>query len=199
LIEFVTSAAAPPQFPREGLPEVAFLGRSNVGKSSLVNALTGVRGLARVSSTPGRTRLLNFFRVDSALMLVDLPGYGYAKVPEKMRVSWENLIRAYLERREELAMCVLLVDARHDPMAPDLVLQSYLEQAGLPYVVAATKTDKLGNSERARRAKALAASEFRTARAVHMVSADTRYGIDALWREIREGAAMHRAARTGRS
>ncbi len=197
VIEFVTSAAAPAQFPREGLPEVAFVGRSNVGKSSLVNALTGVRGLARVSGTPGRTRLLNFFRVDRDLMLVDLPGYGYAKVPASMRVSWETLVRSYLEARPELALCVLLVDARHEPMEADMLLQSYLETSNLPHVVAATKTDKLGKGERARTAKALAGSIGRSARAVRMVSAQTRDGVDALWREIRDAAAAHRAEMRG--
>ena len=122
---FAGSAASPQQFPKDGLPEVAFLGRSNVGKSSLLNALVGRTGLARVSSTPGRTRIVNFFRVAEALYLADLPGYGYARVPEPMRRSWERLAVSYLVGRTPLAACVFLVDVRHEPSDGDQTLRAF--------------------------------------------------------------------------
>src|SRR5579864_3525729 len=109
--EFVTSSASPDQFPADGLPEVAFLGRSNVGKSSLINALVGRSGLAFTSSTPGRTQTINFYRIDGKLNFVDLPGYGYARVPREVTAQWKGLIESYLLNREPLALCVLILDA----------------------------------------------------------------------------------------
>jgi GTP-binding protein len=196
-VSFAGSAGSPDQFPRDGLPEVAFLGRSNVGKSSLLNALVGVRGLARVSSQPGRTRLVNFFRVGNDFYFADLPGYGYARVPETMRRSWETLVTSYLERRAPLALGVFLVDARHEPMEGDLILRRYLDQSRLPYVVAATKSDKLSRDGARRRAAALR-SAFVRASEVVAVSAETGEGLDALWRTIRAavaGLASRREAR----
>jgi GTP-binding protein len=184
-VTFAGSAASPEQFPRDGLPEVAFLGRSNVGKSSLLNALAGQRALARVSATPGRTRLLNFFRVDDEMYLADLPGYGYARVPEAMRLGWERLVSSYLLDRGPLALCVFLVDARHEPTEGDLTLKRFLDAHGLPYVVAATKADKLGRSQVAQRQRALAAELGHGPLAVTAVSATTRAGVDELWRAIR--------------
>lgn len=211
---FAGSAASPEQFPRDGLPEVAFLGRSNVGKSSLLNVLAGVRNLAKVSSAPGRTRLVNFFRVSGVvksrearrrttpgvrrdarashptgpneLYLADLPGYGYAKVPEAMRRGWEHLVASYLVGRGALALCVFLVDARHEPTEGDESLRAYLDHHGLPYVVAATKADKLGPGERVRRREALLEGLGRRALGVVMASARTREGVDVLWRTIRD-------------
>jgi GTP-binding protein len=196
-VSFQGSAASAAQFPKEGLPEVAFLGRSNVGKSSLLNALCGSKGLARVSSQPGRTQLLNFFHVSGGasadeareLLLVDLPGYGYAKVPETLRRSWEKLIASYLTKREALALCVFLVDARHEPMEGDHALRAFLEHHGRPYVLVATKADKLGRGERQRRLLALRAGFGAGACAVTTVSAVTRDGIPDLWHTIRRAAA----------
>jgi GTP-binding protein len=191
-VTFAGSAASAAQFPRDGLPEVAFLGRSNVGKSSLLNALAGTRNLARVSSTPGRTRLVNFFRVgtletkvDDALYLVDLPGYGYARVPEAMRKEWETLVSGYLGGREALALCVFLVDLRHDPSEGDETLRTYLDHYRLPYVVAATKSDKLGRGEANRRRDALSRGIGRNAVGVVAVSAEDGTGIEQLWKTIR--------------
>jgi GTP-binding protein len=196
-VAFALSAASPAQFPQDGLPEVAFLGRSNVGKSSLLNALAGTKGLARVSGQPGRTQLINFFRVSGGafpgeareLYLVDLPGYGYARVAESVRLSWEKLVSAYLTGRDSLRVCVVLVDARHEPMEGDLTLRTFLEHGGVPYVVAATKADKLGKSERQRRLRALRQGMGAGAQAVTTVSAVTRDGVDDLWRTIRTAAA----------
>jgi GTP-binding protein len=197
-VTFAGSAASPDQFPLDGLPEVAFLGRSNVGKSSLLNALAGRRDIARVSSTPGRTRLVNFFRVDDEMYLADLPGYGYARVPEAVRRSWERLVTSYLIGRASLALCVFLVDARHDPMPGDETLRAYLEHHGLPYVLAATKVDKIGRSEEARRRRELASGLGRKARDVVAVSATEGRGIDELWKAIRAAAqAASRSERNG--
>jgi GTP-binding protein len=193
-VVFAGSAARPEQFPTDGLPEVAFLGRSNVGKSSLLNALCGVRGLARVSSTPGRTRLVNFFRVGDELYLADLPGYGYARVSQAERRGYERMVRAYMEGRTTLALGVFLVDSRHEPGANDATLRGYLEALRLPFVVAATKIDKLGRAEGLRRVAALKAGIGRGALDVVATSATTKAGIDALWNVIRAAARGRREA-----
>jgi GTP-binding protein len=186
---FTASAGSAEQFPRDGLPEVAFLGRSNVGKSSLLNALAGVHNLARVSSSPGRTRTVNFFRVGNELYLADLPGYGYAEVPKAMREGWERLVTSYLVDREPLCLAVFLVDVRHEPMEGDLVLHRFLQQQGLPYVVAATKADKLGRGALNLRIRALRQSVGAGAVAVLAVSGVTKAGVPELWRAIRDAAA----------
>ena len=196
---FAGSAASPDQFPRDGLPEVAFLGRSNVGKSSLLNALAGVRGLARVSSDPGRTRLVNFFRVSGAerpggagrgdLYLVDLPGYGYVKASRDVRDSFERIAVSYLADREPLRLCVFIVDARHDPSDRDQVLRAWLEEHALPYLVAVNKVDALSRGEANRRVAALGRGTLGGAQAVLGVSAERGTGIEDLWNAIR-GAAF---------
>jgi GTP-binding protein len=198
-VTFAGSAASPAQFPRDGLPEVAFLGRSNVGKSSLLNALAGVRGLARVSSDPGRTRIVNFFRVGGAekpggggrgdLYLVDLPGYGYAKAPREVRESFERLAVSYLAGRPPLRLCVFIVDARHDTTEGDDILRGFLAGHGLPWVVAANKTDALGRGEVKRRVEALSRGVGRDSNGVLPVSAERGTGIEDLWNAIR-GAAF---------
>lgn len=145
--EFVTSAVLPEQWPPGDLPEVAFLGRSNVGKSSLINKLTGQRGMAFTSSTPGRTQLINFYRVDEKLHLVDLPGYGYAKVPVSEKNKWQVFVEKYIEGRENLKLAVLILDSRRGWMEMDLGLRDWLVAHGKPYLVVATKTDKLNRKE----------------------------------------------------
>ena len=189
---FAGSAVSPSQFPRDGLPEVAFLGRSNVGKSSLLNALAGTRNLARVSARPGRTQMVNFFRVDDEMYLADLPGYGYARVPESVRQGFEGLVTSYLVGRKPLALCVFLVDARHEAMESDEVLRAFLDREGLPYVVAATKADKLGRGDLGRRTTALRTGLARSARDVVAVSAETKLGVDALWRTVRTAVSEKR-------
>jgi len=188
---FVVSATTPDQFPKDGLPEIAFLGRSNVGKSSLLNALASTKNLARVSSTPGRTRWVNFFRYGNDLYLADLPGYGYARVPEAVRVSWERLVTSYLVDRAPLALCLFLVDVRHDPTDGDATLREFLEQNGLRYAIVATKSDKLGRGELARRVSALQKGLGARAQDVVAVSAETGAGTDPLWRLIRSAAVHH--------
>ncbi|HEY4360830.1 MAG TPA: ribosome biogenesis GTP-binding protein YihA/YsxC [Bryobacteraceae bacterium] len=139
----IISAARPEQFPPEAEPEIAFLGRSNVGKSSLLNALVGAEGAARISSRPGCTQLINFYQVDGGYRFVDLPGYGFAKVPKAITEQWKGLIDRYLLDRGALKLAVLLVDARRGWMEHDKELRDWLEAHGRPYVVAVTKMDKL--------------------------------------------------------
>jgi len=145
--EFIVSAGSVNQFPRDRLPEVAFLGRSNVGKSSLINALTGQKGLAFTSNTPGRTQTINFYRIDGAFYFVDLPGYGYARAPLRVTLEWKKLIERYLETRGTLSLSCLVLDPRRGWMENDLQLKRWLEDRGKPYLVVATKIDKLNQSE----------------------------------------------------
>ncbi len=153
--EFVTSAARPDQFPVESLPEIAFLGRSNVGKSSLLNCLTGQQGLAFTSAKPGCTQLINFYRVGGQFHFVDLPGYGYARVPKKVAFQWKQLIEQYLLHRNSLKLCFLILDARRGWMDKDLELKEWLEFHNRRYLVIATKTDKLRNQNEHRQADAI--------------------------------------------
>ena len=153
--EFVVSAGKPEMFPADRLPEIAFLGRSNVGKSSLLNALTGQRKLAFTSNTPGRTQTINFYRVDGTFYFVDFPGYGYARVPQAFLAEWKKLIEAYLENRETLRLSCLILDARRGWMDKDLDLKRWLDNQGRPYLVVATKVDKLNQSELQRGLRAI--------------------------------------------
>ena len=146
--EFITSAVKREQYPETGLPEIAFVGRSNVGKSSIINALTNRRKLAKVSQTPGKTRLINFFLINNnEAHLVDLPGYGYAKVSKSEKSSWGNTIETYLNNRNELKRVVLLVDSRHKPTADDIQMHEWIKFYGYDEVIIATKSDKLSNNE----------------------------------------------------
>ncbi len=147
--EFLRSAVAVDQYPRQRFPEVAFAGRSNVGKSSLINTLLLRRGLAKTSATPGKTQAINFFVINQRFMLVDLPGYGYAKVPHQVQASWKKMVETYLRHRELLRAVVQIVDLRHPPTAQDQQLREWLLQAGVAVVTVATKADKLKRSQRA--------------------------------------------------
>ena len=144
---FILSATSPAQFPNLRLPEFAFLGRSNVGKSSLLNVLAGVKKLAKVSAQPGRTQAINFFTISESVTFADLPGYGFAKVPANVKQSWQSLIEAYLVHREQLALCFILLDARRGWMDKDLELRDWLIHHDRPFLVIATKIDKLNQSE----------------------------------------------------
>ncbi|ABO51068.1 small GTP-binding protein [Desulforamulus reducens MI-1] len=146
--EFVTSAVNPGGYPPGNLPEVAFVGRSNVGKSSLINKVVNRKGLAKTSSTPGRTQLINFFNINNdQFLMVDLPGYGYAKVPTDVRIKWGKMIEGYLKERECLKGVVLLIDSRHTPTAQDKQMYEWLQYYHVPTVVVATKVDKLSNNQ----------------------------------------------------
>ena len=180
--EFLLSAALPAQFPAETLPEVAFLGRSNVGKSTLLNCLTGRPGLAFSSSTPGRTQAVNFFRYGEKLILVDLPGYGYARAPKDLARMWGKTTDAYLEQRKILKLCVFLLDARRGWMEPDLQLKQWLEHFERPYVVVATKVDKLNQKERFASQKAI--QEHYSGEDLIWFSAVNGQGVKELWQAI---------------
>ena len=153
--EFVVSSGQPGSFPSGSLPEIAFLGRSNVGKSSLINALTGYKKLAFTSNTPGRTQTINFYRVDEKFFLVDLPGYGYARVPKGFTDQWKKLIDSYLSNRESLVLSCLIIDTRRGWMEKDLDLKRWLDHYCRPYLVVATKTDKLNQAEQERGLRAI--------------------------------------------
>jgi len=145
--EFVLGVAALRQLPKDGVREIAFLGRSNVGKSSLINKLCGRKSLARSSSDPGKTREMNYYLINKKFYFVDLPGYGYAKVPEQVRSSWGKLIEQYLKGRDHLSLVVQLVDARHEPTELDMMMVGWLEYYNIPFLVALTKADKLPTSK----------------------------------------------------
>jgi GTP-binding protein len=144
---FVKSAKQPDDFPHDNRPEVAFCGRSNVGKSSLLNALTNTKGLARTSSTPGRTQTINFFLIDERLYFVDLPGYGYAKAPKQERDNWGLMIERYLRDRGTLKLALLLVDSRIPPTDSDKLMKQWLDHYEIPNAVVFTKADKLSRSQ----------------------------------------------------
>src|SRR5271166_4126173 len=180
---FVAGAIQASALPRDNLPEIAFAGRSNVGKSSLLNALTGRRALARTSNTPGRTRQINFFDLDARLILVDLPGYGYAEAPKIEIKRWTDLLRRYLLIRATLRRVCLLIDSRHGIKDADYPLMLMLDEAGVSYQVVLTKTDKLGPSELAliaERTRVQMASHAAAHPEIHLTSALEHQGIAAL-------------------
>ena len=180
---FVAGASTAVALPDDTLPEIAFAGRSNVGKSSLVNALTGRRTLARTSNTPGRTRQINFFDLDARLMLVDLPGYGYAEAPKIEVRRWTALLRRYLQTRTALRRVCLLIDSRHGIKDADYPMMLMLDDAGVSYQIVLTKTDKLGAGELAliaERTRAEMAAHAAAHPEIHLTSALKRRGIGAL-------------------
>lgn len=182
--DFIKSAAKPKDYPPPGLPEVAFVGRSNVGKSSLINVLAGRKGLVRTSSTPGRTQLINFFDINSILTLVDLPGYGYAKAPPEVRKQWGPMIEAYLASRESLKAVVLILDIRREPSDGDLQMLRWLELYNIPPILVVTKCDKLSKNELAKQ-KVLIANAIKRDRDMLLpFSALSKEGRDGIWTEI---------------
>ncbi|MEJ5364139.1 MAG: ribosome biogenesis GTP-binding protein YihA/YsxC [Desulfosoma sp.] len=187
---FVTSAVAPEGYPREDLPEVAFAGRSNVGKSSLINAILGRKKLVRTSATPGRTQTLNFFRINDAFFFVDLPGYGYAKVPQKVRDQWGPMVEKYLTSRSQLVGLVHIMDLRHPPTPDDVQLWNWLHTAGIPAVPVLTKADKVPRGRRQAQLHAAARILGVDPAAILVFSAVTREGVDALWRKILSWISM---------
>lgn len=153
--EIVMSAVSQEQYPKDKLPEIAVAGRSNVGKSSFINSLLSRKGLARTSSKPGKTRTINFFLIDDKFYLVDVPGYGYAKVSKQERNKWGKMMDEYFTQRENLRLTVLLVDSRHDPSELDIQMYEFLKHYGVPTLVVATKCDKIKPSKRPRHLKAI--------------------------------------------
>lgn len=146
-VQFIKSATHRSDYPKLPLPQIAFSGRSNVGKSSLINSLLGKKGLARTSATPGRTQLINFFNVDGRWIFVDLPGYGFAKVPRKIRDSWGLMVEEFLREGNDLKLTVTIVDARRKPTVPDLMMKKWLDEFDIPCQIVANKADKLSSNQ----------------------------------------------------
>jgi len=180
--EFVKSAFNKGHWISDHLPEIAFLGRSNVGKSSLINSLLQRKGLARTSNTPGRTQSINYFLINENLYFVDLPGYGYAKVSKSMRRDWGEMAEEYLSESNQLRLCVQLVDARHKPTTLDMQLNEWLVYNEKPYIIVATKADKL-SSNQLQKSLAQINNELSGAKVI-AYSSQTGKGRDALWNEI---------------
>ena len=180
--EFVKSAFNRAHWVTDGRPEIAFLGRSNVGKSSLINSLLGRRGLARTSNTPGRTQSINFFVINASFYFADLPGYGYARVSKTMRADWGKMAEEYLAEREELALCVQLVDARHEPSKLDKQLNEWLHHYEKPHIVVATKSDKLSRNELQKTLKVIRQTFDESC--VLAYSSETAAGRDDVWSRI---------------
>lgn len=189
---FVKSATQPSNYPEGLLPEVAFAGRSNVGKSSLINVLVNRRALVRTSSTPGRTQLLNFFDVNGTFSLVDLPGYGFAQVPLTVKKNWGPMVRTYLERRANLKAVVVLFDVRRVPREEDLQLLDWLEEFGIPTIPVVTKIDKISRGERARQLKPILETTGLPREAFTLFSASSREGREAVWERIDAALGLNR-------
>jgi GTP-binding protein len=183
--EFVLSAKEPAHYPPAGLPEIAFAGRSNVGKSSLINTLLNRKKLARTSNTPGRTQEINFFLVNERFAFIDLPGYGYAKVPEAIRKQWGPMVETYLRERDTLRLVVVILDVRRDPSGEDLQLMEWLQCYRIRFLVCLTKTDKVSNNQLSERRRRIGmALELPPVPAPIAFSAKTGEGKELLWREI---------------
>lgn len=182
--EFVKGAAGPQGYPEGELPEIAFVGRSNVGKSTLINVLVQRRGLVRTSSTPGRTQMLNFFEVNRTFMLVDLPGFGFAKVPVSVKKAWNAMARTYLEQRANLQGVVLLFDIRREPGEEELLLLDWLEELNIPTIPVITKVDKVSKNRRRGQIRPILEATGLPADAFSFFSALTREGRDDVLQRI---------------
>ncbi|MCP3175697.1 MAG: ribosome biogenesis GTP-binding protein YihA/YsxC [Desulfuromonadales bacterium] len=190
--EFVKSATRPDNYPTSDLPEVAFAGRSNVGKSSLINVLVNRKALVRTSSTPGRTQLLNFFDINGTFSLVDLPGYGFAKVPLAVKKDWGPMVRTFLERRHNLRAVVILFDIRRVPREEDLQLLDWLEEYQIPTIPVLTKVDKVSRGQREKQIKPILAATGLPRDAFSLFSALNREGRDEVWERIEAALAQER-------
>lgn len=182
--EFVKSATKPTEYPSELLPEIAFVGRSNVGKSSLINVVANRKSLVRTSSTPGRTQLINFFNINDILTLVDLPGYGFAKAPPELRKQWRPMIETYLSSRVNLKAVVLILDIRRTPSDGDLGMLDWLSAYHIHPIIVLTKCDKLSKLERAKQTASIASVINRDKAQLLHFSALSRDGRAQVWQEI---------------
>src|SRR5512143_921334 len=188
--EFVKSAAKPSEYPPGNLPEVAIAGKSNVGKSSLINTLVNRKNLAKTSSQPGRTQTINFFRVNENLSLVDLPGYGFAKAPLEVRQAWKPMVETYLQTRKAIRLVILILDSRRGLSSDDSTLLDWLAYHDLPALIVLTKADKLSQFERAREKKGLAAVPLLEGMPMVFFSAMTGEGKDDLWGLIQKAVRI---------
>ena len=186
--EFLKSAFKEADWPKDSKPEIAFLGRSNVGKSSLINSLLSVRGLARTSSTPGRTQSLNFFDINKRFRFVDFPGFGYARVPREIKSSWGEMATSYLAKRRQLVLSIHIVDSRHEPTKQDLQLHEWLDQSDKSRLIVATKSDKLSNNELKKNLEHIA--RVLDVDSVMAYSAKSGRGREELWRAIKNAMSV---------
>jgi GTP-binding protein len=182
--QFIKSATKPSHYPEGSLPEIAFAGRSNVGKSSLVNVLVNRKNLVRTSSTPGRTQLINFFQVNDDFMLVDLPGYGYAKVPLDVKKQWRPMMETYLSKRRNLRGVVLILDIRRTPTEEDQQMLTWLRAFSVPPIIVITKCDKVSKNERAKQSSIIMEKLQLKKEDLSYFSALSREGKDAVWARI---------------
>lgn len=183
--EIIISAVSPKQYPLESLPELAMVGRSNVGKSSAINTLLNRRSLARVSQNPGKTRTINFYLINKEFFLVDLPGYGYAKVSKDDRAAWGKIIETYLLSRNNLKEVVLLVDVRHEPSADDVLMYEWIKHFGFGRLVIATKLDKINRSQYTRHFKMIREKlKMELEDVLLPISSLKRLGIEAIWDKL---------------
>jgi len=192
--EFVVSAVSQNDFPREGIPEVVFAGRSNVGKSSLINRLTGNSKLARTSATPGKTQTINFYRINGGFFFVDLPGYGYAKAGKQVVQQWKKLVEQYFRSRSAIVLVVQLVDSRMPPTNLDHRLFEWIRELNLPQLLVATKSDKLSNNQRGALTRAI--SNSLGGQSVVMSSAETGTGCKEIWKRVLQATAVIESTRS---
>jgi len=187
--DIYTTAVKKGQYPDTGLPEVAFVGKSNVGKSSLINAMLGRKRLARTSGTPGKTRTINFFHVEHKLYFADLPGYGYARISRSESEKWGEMVEGYLQDRPELKRIFLLVDIRHEPGNHDKMLYEWCQHYNLPFTLIATKSDKLKRSQ-IQKHTAMIRRAFGAAEPPVAFSSETREGRDKIWELILDSCGI---------
>lgn len=172
-------------YPMDGKPEIAFAGKSNVGKSTLINAILGRRALARTSSQPGKTRTINFYDVNNKMYVVDLPGYGYAKAPKTEIIKWGQMIEEYLEKREELKAIILLIDIRHEPGKNDIMMYDWLKHYGYDIIIAATKSDKINRSQIQKHLSVIRKTlNLQPGDVLIPFSGEKKTGVQELWAEI---------------
>ncbi len=183
-VDFIKSAVKPSQYPEYDFPEIAFAGRSNVGKSSLINTLIQRKDMVKTSSKPGCTQLINFFMVNENLSFVDLPGYGYAKVSKKIRSQWQPMVNLYLSQRKSLLGLILLIDTRRDPEKEEFDMMEWLEAHKIPYLVVLTKSDKLSKTEQQKRLLSICSQMNREKNNVILFSTRTKMGRDTILGEI---------------
>ncbi|WP_028402960.1 ribosome biogenesis GTP-binding protein YihA/YsxC [Ectobacillus panaciterrae] len=189
--EIVISAVKPAQYPQEDFPEIALAGRSNVGKSSFINKMLNRKGLARISSKPGKTQTLNFYIINDIMHFVDVPGYGYAKVSKKEREAWGKMIETYFTSREQLKAVVLIVDLRHPPTNDDVMMYDFLKHYEIPVIIVATKADKIPKGKWQKHLKVVKETlEIEQGDAVVLFSSETGLGKDEAWSAIHHFTRM---------
>src|SRR5690606_812392 len=184
-VELVISAVRPDQYPEDGLPEFALAGRSNVGKSSFINKMIGRKSMARISSKPGKTQTLNFYKIEEKLFYVDVPGYGYAKVSKSEREAWGKMIERYITDREPLRAVIQIVDLRHPPSRDDIAMYDFMKHYDIPCIIIATKADKIPKGKWDKHKKIVRDTlEMEKTDPLIIFSSETGLGKDEAWREI---------------